>query len=350
MNRNHKISPSKNHPNKIGPRIIAISTALFFTSGCVVSSSDQPPSIGDEEDSPSQEATGAGEPSNTKEIVASSTATSTDLGSQLQVDIYALESVGNDLLRLRLGVTNNSNESFLLYSGLGDKENLHTASAITLLDSDNQKRYLSYNQSSGTCFCSSNDGNIGPGKTLDLWVIYPAPPTGVDSMTVVTPMTPPIFNVPIEQSSETVENTGLAEPEIIPLTMISDNLEDQTGRTESSEEVSIILSSDVLFKTNSSELSPEAQDILEQVATEINSASGSLVNIDGHADNTGSESINVPLSQDRAEAVESALENLVKREGIIFEVEGHGSADPIAENNTEEGRERNRRVSVTFEK
>ncbi|MEE2053580.1 OmpA family protein [Nocardiopsis tropica] len=163
-------------------------------------------------------------------------------------------------------------------------------------------------------------------------------------------MTPPIMDVPITQSSETVENSGLEEPEIIPLTMISDNIEDQTGRTENNDEVSIILASDVLFETNSADLSADSQEILAQVATEIDDASAGVVNIDGYADNTGNDSVNLPLSRERAEAVEGTLQELVSREGVTFEVEGHGSADPIADNETEEGRERNRRVTVTFAK
>ncbi|WP_249352003.1 OmpA family protein [Nocardiopsis akebiae] len=169
-------------------------------------------------------------------------------------------------------------------------------------------------------------------------------------MTVTNPLTPPLLNVPISQSSETIESSGLSEPRIIDLVTITDDLEDQTGRTESNEEVSIILSSDVLFETGSDELSTDAEEILQQVATEIDDASSNTVNIAGHADNTGSESINLPLSRGRAEAVESSLSELITRDGISFEVEGYGSSAPIASNDTEEGRERNRRVSVTFEK
>src|SRR5699024_8177535 len=108
-------------------------------------------------------------------------------------------------------------------------------------------------------------------------------------------------------SSESVDNSGLGEPQVIDLTIISDNLEEQTSRTESNEEVSILLSSDVLFDTNSAELTAEAEDIIEQVAVEINEASGTTIGIDGHTDNTGDDSINQPLSLERAEAVESAL-------------------------------------------
>lgn len=285
-----------------------------------------------------------------KEIIASSVSSASDIGADLQIDIYALERVGDNLLRLRLGITNNSDEDFYLYAGFADSENPYTASRITLIDAENQTRHLSYNQSDGSCFCLPFEGSIKSKDTVDTWVIYPAPPKDIKTMTVVTPLTPPLLDVPINDSSEKMENQGLSEPEIRDLTMISDNTEDQTGRSENSDEVSIILSSDILFETNSARLNPEAQEILEQVAIEISSANSSTVDIDGHADSTGNESINLPLSKERAEAVESVLSELITREGITFNVKGHGASDPIANNDTEEGRERNRRVSVTFEK
>ncbi len=169
-------------------------------------------------------------------------------------------------------------------------------------------------------------------------------------MTITTPLTPPIFDVPISESSETVDSQELANPVILDLTMISDDLENQTGRTENNEEVSILLSSDVLFETNSSDLSGNAWEILEQVAQEINDATATSVSVDGYADNTGSDSVNEKLSLERAQTVESTLSGMVTRDEVSYEVNGHGSNDPIADNSTEEGRERNRRVSITFEK
>ncbi len=323
---------------------------LLPTTGCVVNPDNS--AQGDEEISPSASSTPP-PPSRDPEghgVIASSTISATSIGQKLQIDVYALENVGEGRLRLRFGVTNDSGSSFHLYSGLGVPDDPRTASGITLLDSKNRKRYLNYEQSNGSCFCSPTSGNIASGDTLEMWIIYPAPSTDVDSMTITTPLTPPILDVPISQSSETVENTGLAEPRIIDLVIITDDLEDQTGRTESGEEVSIILSSDVLFETNNAELSSDAQEILEQVAIEVNDASSTVVKIDGHADNTGSDSVNLPLSEERAKSVESVLSELVNREGVTFEVEGYGSKDPIASNDTEEGRERNRRVSITFEK
>lgn len=313
-------------------------------------SSDTPSS---DESGPSEESPGTSQSESTdsgNEVLSSSTTTATDLGSDLQVDIYALERLENNLLRLRLGVTNNSPDSFDIGFGLSESQDRLSASNISLIDSTNQQRYVSYDQSDGSCFCESLSGPIEGSSTETLWVIYPEAPANVESMTIATPLTPPLFDIPIGMSSESVDNDNLADPVIEDLTMISDGLEDQTGRTESAEEVSILLSSDVLFDTSSSDLSGAAEEILEQVSQEVDDASSSVVSIDGHADNTGNDIINIPLSKERAESVEEALNELVTREGVTFESEGHGSADPIADNSTEEGRERNRRVSVTFEK
>ncbi|WP_231391353.1 MULTISPECIES: OmpA family protein [Nocardiopsis] len=316
-------------------------------------SSDGNPSAGQNSDAepPSSSQPENSSEHNGQEILASSTSSSTAIGDDLQIDVYALENISPGLLRLRFGVTNKSDSDFLLNFGLTVDEKPNSASRISLIDARNQKRLLSYERSDGSCFCSTWNGNIASGQTEEMWVAFPLPVTDdVESLTVTTPLTPPLMDIPISQSPETLESEDLASPEILDLTFISDNTEDQTGRTEDSEEISILLSSDVLFETNSAVLSPEAQEILEQVASEINDASSDVVQVDGHADNTGSESINVPLSLERAEAVESVLSELVTRDGVTFDVEGHGASDPIADNNTEEGRERNRRVSVTFEK
>lgn len=337
-------------PRKGRSRTWASLTAvtILLLAGCVVTP-DEPPKDTPEEESeiPGSTDIPEGEIGN---ILARSTSTSTEIGSQLQIEVHALERIDSDFLRLRLGITNESTSPFNLGFGLGETNSPNSASEISLIDEVNGKRYFSYAQSDGKCFCNSLDGPIASGESEGLWVIFPQPPGDLNKMTVATPLTPPMFDIPISDSSESIENANLADAQISDLILISDNTGNQTGRTESGEEVSIILSSDVLFDTNSSGLSNDSEEILDQVSQEINDASSSDVSIDGYADNTGNDSINIPLSKDRADSVESALSDLISREGVTFTVEGHGSADPIASNETEDGRERNRRVTVTFEK
>ena len=65
--------------------------------------------------------------------------------------------------------------------------------------------------------------------------------------------------------------------------------------------------------------------------------------VQGHTDNQGSDKINDPLSQQRAEAVVKALEGL-GCDGFNLRAVGKGSHEPVADNKTDEGRAKNRRV------
>ncbi|WP_232831952.1 OmpA family protein [Nocardiopsis sp. FIRDI 009] len=343
-------APQRRTTNSLGAGASAMLFA-FLTSGCVVTPDENTASEDHaQEPSPPVGYSPPHEGTEEADALASSITTSTWLGNNLQIDVIALERLENDILRLRLKIINKSGETVQLRDGLGEPGDQYTASAITLIDSENKQRYLSYDQSDGSCLCQTLGGQISGGASEALWVAFPTPPDDLESMTITTPLTPPIFDVPISESSETVDSQELANPVILDLTMISDDLENQTGRTENNEEVSILLSSDVLFETNSSDLSGNAWEILEQVAQEINDATATSVSVDGYADNTGSDSVNEKLSLERAQTVESTLSGMVTRDEVSYEVNGHGSNDPIADNSTEEGRERNRRVSITFEK
>ena len=65
--------------------------------------------------------------------------------------------------------------------------------------------------------------------------------------------------------------------------------------------------------------------------------------VQGHTDNQGSDKVNDPLSQQRAEAVVKALEGLGV-DGFNLRAVGKGSHEPVADNKTDEGRAKNRRV------
>ena len=74
---------------------------------------------------------------------------------------------------------------------------------------------------------------------------------------------------------------------------------------------------------------------------------GITINVDGYTDDIGTEAYNMKLSMQRAEAVADYLEdNGVGRNNIV--TRGHGKNDFVADNETEEGRAKNRRVEVTL--
>ncbi|TCB69144.1 MULTISPECIES: OmpA family protein [unclassified Acinetobacter] len=105
----------------------------------------------------------------------------------------------------------------------------------------------------------------------------------------------------------------------------------------------------VTFATNSSTIQPRFQTALNDVARvlrEDGTANKLALVIHGHTDNTGTDAINNPLSQNRANSVMGYLSS----QGIAssrMTARGYGSSSPIASNDTAAGREQNRRVEIT---
>ena len=103
--------------------------------------------------------------------------------------------------------------------------------------------------------------------------------------------------------------------------------------------------SDVSFDTGRAAIKPNFGPVLNQFASSLNQNVVTTVTIIGHTDSTGSDSINNPLSVDRAE---SARDYLVSR-GVArnrIATDGRGAREPIADNNTQQGRDKNRRVEI----
>ena len=107
----------------------------------------------------------------------------------------------------------------------------------------------------------------------------------------------------------------------------------------------LTLSGSVLFKSNSAELLPEAQNRLQQVAQALNESKGAPLVIEGHTDSQGSDTFNKSLSEKRAQAVKDFLVKSGYQSSLI-QVSGMGEADPVADNTSAEGRANNRRVEI----
>lgn len=102
------------------------------------------------------------------------------------------------------------------------------------------------------------------------------------------------------------------------------------------------------FKTGSATITQSSYKFLDDIAEYMKANPEFSLSIVGHTDNVGETDYNQKLSENRAEAVKSYL--IKKGVGeISITAEGKGESEPIADNNTAEGREKNRRVvfSVT---
>ncbi len=103
--------------------------------------------------------------------------------------------------------------------------------------------------------------------------------------------------------------------------------------------------SDISFASGQDEIAPRLMPILDQFAQGLNQQTAMEVRIVGHTDSTGSDAINLPLSVQRAQ---SARDYLVSR-GVAasrISIDGRGAREPIADNSTEAGRARNRRIDI----
>ena len=106
----------------------------------------------------------------------------------------------------------------------------------------------------------------------------------------------------------------------------------------------------VLFDINSAILKPAIINILDSVINKIGSTKIVKMEINGHTDNTGTVARNEALSLSRAESVRKYLEEkLPQLSGRLF-VSGKGQSFPVAGNETETGRRKNRRVEIILTK
>jgi outer membrane protein OmpA-like peptidoglycan-associated protein len=116
----------------------------------------------------------------------------------------------------------------------------------------------------------------------------------------------------------------------------------QLRQTESGVVVTL---GDVLFETGQAELRSDSQTSLVEVVDLLQSEPGKSIRIEGHTDSVGDAATNLQLSEQRANSVLAALESLGVDPARITVV-GMGEDFPIASNDTEEGRSKNRRVDV----
>ncbi|THU37117.1 OmpA family protein [Niastella caeni] len=130
-------------------------------------------------------------------------------------------------------------------------------------------------------------------------------------------------------------------PELLQGKAIETKYADQITETVSSKSYSIE------FETGSATIKQGSYRLLDEIFTSAVVAEGLKLGVYGHTDNKGSDDINIPLSQKRAEAVKVYLLKKGLKQNQI-EAKGYGAEKPIADNTTETGRSKNRRVEIVL--
>lgn len=113
------------------------------------------------------------------------------------------------------------------------------------------------------------------------------------------------------------------------------------------EGIRITFDSGLMFDINKHELREQSRQNLTRLAKILNKYPDTNILIEGHTDSTGTREINMPLSENRAKAVAHYLAQL-EVQSARFTIMGYGPDQPIAPNDTVEGRQQNRRVDLAI--
>jgi outer membrane protein OmpA-like peptidoglycan-associated protein len=144
------------------------------------------------------------------------------------------------------------------------------------------------------------------------------------------------------------DGATLAEPKVLDIKSV---VEDQSGderREDTNSDVKFALQAEVLFPKDSAKLSGAAKARIATIAQEIKTQNATRIRVFGFTDNLGSSAHGDVLSKQRADAVQKVLDQELNDADITYEVRGYGEQYPIADNSSEAGRKKNRRVEVSF--
>ncbi|HEX8517172.1 MAG TPA: OmpA family protein [Bacteroidia bacterium] len=113
------------------------------------------------------------------------------------------------------------------------------------------------------------------------------------------------------------------------------------------EGIHLTFDSGILFDVNSYTLKEDAKTNIRELAKLLKKYEDTNVLIEGHTDSSGSDELNDKLSEKRADAVADYAKSLGVA-GMRLAVKGYGEKQPIAENETEDGKQKNRRVEIAI--
>ena len=149
------------------------------------------------------------------------------------------------------------------------------------------------------------------------------------------------FQVPFDYKNLTfIRNVVIAKGAV---ELYDRNEQSMTAIEKAIVETGKFVTNNILFETGKATLKSESMAEIQKVADYMKKNPRARFEVQGHTDNQGSDKVNDPLSQQRAEAVVKALADLGVDDFNLKAV-GKGSHEPVADNKTEAGRAKNRRV------
>ena len=154
-----------------------------------------------------------------------------------------------------------------------------------------------------------------------------------------------IAQAALKQSSHDVPE--LAAP--VSIERYTRALDDSTSTHAGGKDITVTLASDVTFASDSADLASGAEAQLQTVASQLKQhPDGGTLTIVGHTDDVQDDAYNQTLSEKRANAVKTRLEQLTKLDKWQTSVSGKGESEPKVKDTTDQARAANRRVEITL--
>jgi outer membrane protein OmpA-like peptidoglycan-associated protein len=144
-----------------------------------------------------------------------------------------------------------------------------------------------------------------------------------------------------------VDGARLAPAKVLDIKQVIESEGGDERREDTNADIKFALQAEVLFGKDSAKLNPDAVSRIQAIADEIKAQGATNVRVFGFTDNLGSYAHGKTLSKKRADAVHNELSKTLGPD-VTFEVRGYSEDYPIADNSSEEGRKKNRRVEVSF--
>ncbi|WP_233187964.1 OmpA family protein [Actinomyces qiguomingii] len=220
-------------------------------------------------------------------------------------------------------------------------------------------RLLSLEKGLAFCEVTTGGGNetVVPGESAELFPVFGALPDGLSSVDVFLPNVGVALGVPVVDADEAGYDVdaALADAEIdesvesgpFELNSVVVAADGSSDMESDDASTTVNVSGDVLFATDSAELSDKADGVLGSVVEQLKLyPSGGMLAITGHTDDVNTDEHNQDLSERRAKAVSDRLGELTDLSGWEVSVSGKGESEPRVANDSDENRQLNRRVEV----
>jgi len=313
-------------------------------------------------------------------LSSSDTATKTDVSKGLVTLHGVRRAEGATVVYWSLGWTPDTTDSENAYlvgtwgynAGLAWHSEVHQLGDVAVIDSRAMKAYTPIIGPDDTCKCSDSSyalpADPKPGKAYVMHAVLPELPEGIDEATVkvagkvftdvpvedglMTPAKPKDEPILVGTGWPKVNPAGIDKVKdqdrfIYPVSENSKVLDSAVATREEGAQTQIDIAADVLFTFDKDTLTGKAKQEIKTAADQIRKAKPkAAITITGHTDSDGAKDYNQDLSERRAQSVAKEIKPLLPK-GVEVTTEGKGESEPIASNETDTGKAKNRRVTIT---